>query len=275
MAKVNPRNGLLTGIAGNLHFKIRGGTQIITSVACKSNKPRTQSQAGQTCKWNGIQAMYTSAHGNLKGLFEFKTNMQTDYNMFLKLNLKRANIYISKKMKQLHACVVCPLQVSHGSLPSINVKRVEGQVVTDIQLGDLVINEKTMVREFSWAVLRNNPLFLEDDEISFLEYTQQLAYDEMPVPKASADKWSVKLDSISDELLWNVVPPYAFQSLNGCLAHATDESLGGFTWIHERYTRNSHCVSTQMLLVNNADLCTQYASEEQREETINSYGVRK
>ncbi|MDO4214712.1 MAG: hypothetical protein Q4D12_02175 [Bacteroidales bacterium] len=275
MAKVNPRNGLLTGIAGNLHFKIRGGTQIITSVAQQSRKPRTQNQASQTCKWNGIQAMYSAASGCLKGLFEFKTSTQTDYNIFLKLNLKRGNIYLDKSMKRFRACVIFPLQVSHGSLPSIAIERVNGQAVTDIRLGELEINEETPVWKFSSAVLKNNPLFLEGDEITFLEYSQYLETENIPVPRADASRWTVKLDVISDEPLWKVVPSYAFQTRNGFLAHDPKEELGGFTWIHERQIRKTHSVSSQMLLVNNDELCAKYASEEQRLETIKSYGVRE
>lgn len=266
-------NGVLRkmkGSAGSLTFKTVKGQTVVSEKVTEVKNSRTCAQQKHRMKWANIIQMYKGIAPLLNYGFESKANNVSDYNMFVKINMQQAPVYISKDKVAGGACIVSPYQITQGSLPAIVVTGEGANRVTDIALGSLTITSSTTVAEFSNAVVLNNDNYNYGDQISFFNILQKVnASTQIPFGVFGAT--SVVLDKKNNSTLWATVQSVGFASKNGYLAHGASEGDGAFCWVHSRKSNGKTLVSTQALLDNNAILAN-YTSQDAYYDAVNTYG---
>ena len=252
MGKLSGIISKISGSAGNITFKRRMGETVVSEKVTQIRNPRTNAQMQTRTKWGNIIAMYKGIRPLLNYGFENKPKNLSDYNMFVKVNMQRTPIYLTKQAIAGGACIATAYQITQGSLPSIVTTGTGQAVATDIALGVITISATTTVAEFAQAVVTNNPQFQYGDQISFFLVKQHVnAETEIPYCTFSASK--VILDAADTETkLWDIVNRNGFSSSDGSLAHSGNDGDCAFCWVHTRKNDGKTLVSTQSLVASNS-----------------------
>ena len=248
MGKLSGIISKISGSAGNVTFKQRSGETIVSEKVTQVRNPRTNAQMQTRTRWGNIIAMYKGIRPLLNYGFENKPKTLSDYNMFVKLNMQRTPIYLTKQAVAGGACIATAYQISQGSLPAIVVSGSGQNGKTDIRLGGLTIGSNTTVADFSAAVVNNNPDYKYGDQISFFLVKQLVnANTEIPYCQFSAAK--VILDAANTETLASVTGgSTGFKAVDGKLGHNGNDGDCAYTWVHSRKSVGRTLVSTQELL---------------------------
>ena len=297
MGKLSGIISKISGSAGNVTFKVRNGETIVSEKVTQVRNPRTNAQMQTRTKWGNIIAMYKGIRPLLNYGFENKPKNLSDYNMFVKLNMQRPAVYLTKQQvagggcvmfvklnmqrpavyltKQQVAgggCVACAYQITQGSLPSIVISGTGNNSATDIYLGSLTIGASTTVAEFSQAVVQNNADYKYGDQISFFEITQQTnAETGIPYCQFSASK--VILDAADTSVLWDVAGRAGFYGQDSMLGHYGAAFVGAFGWVHSRKSDGKTLVSSQNLIAVNATLLAEHQGDAAYALSKSSYGA--
>jgi hypothetical protein len=252
MAILNGIATKLKGSAGSLTFRRTGGRTVVSEKVTEVKITRTDAQMQTRTKWGNIIAMYKGIRPLLNYGFENKPKNLSDYNMFVKVNMQRTPIYLTKQAVAGGACIATAYQISQGSLPAIVVNGTGQNGVTDIRLGGLTIGSNTTVADFSAAVVNNNPDYKYGDQISFFLVKQLVnANTEIPYCQFSAAK--VILDAANEDLLTDVTGgSTGFKAVDGNLGHSGSDGDCAYTWVHTRKADGKTLVSSQDLLVANS-----------------------
>jgi hypothetical protein len=223
-------------------------------------------------KWGNIIAVYKGIRPLLNYGFENKPKNLSDYNMFVKLNMQRPAVYLTKQQVAGGGCVACAYQITQGSLPSIVISGTGNNSATDIYLGSLTIGASTTVAEFSQAVVQNNADYKYGDQISFFEITQQTnAETGIPYCQFSASK--VILDAADTSVLWDVAGRAGFYGQDSMLGHYGAAFVGAFGWVHSRKSDGKTLVSSQNLIAVNATLLAEHQGDAAYTLSKSSYGA--
>ena len=251
MGKLTGIISKISGSAGNVTFKLRSGETIVSEKVTQVRNPRTNAQMQTRTRWGNIIAMYKGIRPLLNYGFENKPKNLSDYNMFVKVNMQRTPIYLTKQAVAGGACIATAYQISQGSLPAIVVSGSGQNGKTDIRLGGLSIGSNTTVADFSAAVVNNNPDYKYGDQISFFLVKQLVnANTEIPYCQFSAAK--VILDAANEDLLTDVTgSSTGFKAVDGNLGHSGSDGDCAYTWVHTRKVDGKTLVSSQDLLVAN------------------------
>ena len=97
MGKLTGIISKINGSAGNLTFKSLNGQTVISEKVTHIRNPRTNAQMQTRTKWGNIIAMYKGIRPLLNYGFEAKPKTLSDYNMFVKVNMQRTPIYLTKQ----------------------------------------------------------------------------------------------------------------------------------------------------------------------------------
>lgn len=264
----------LSGKIGPLMFvqKKSGKTAVFEAPEVNETPVRTRAQMLLRLTWGNLGAVYTQFNKTLKHGHEDLEAGRTDYNAFVAENTKMTRVYLSKAALQNGGCVLAPYQITRGKLPSIVYKPNDDNVmVTNLELGDLVIDASTTVSDFSIAMLTLNDDFEEGDQITFFHGVQTID-EETGAPRARIKGWKVKLDMMDETPLWNVVSALGFTVVGGCLGMSQAFSDCGVAWIHSREDEMGGLkVSTQRLKVDSAVLQS-YMGDTAFDASVADYG---
>ena len=272
MGKLTGIISKISGSAGNVTFKLRSGETIVSEKVTQVRNPRTNAQMQTRTKWGNIIAMYKGIRPLLNYGFENKPKNLSDYNMFVKLNMQRPAVYLTKQQVAGGGCVACAYQITQGSLPSIVISGTGNNSATDIYLGSLTIGASTTVAEFSQAVVQNNADYKYGDQISFFEITQQTnAETGIPYCQFSASK--VVLDAADTSVLWDVAGRAGFYGQDSMLGHYGAAFVGAFGWVHSRKSDGKTLVSSQNLIAVNATLLAEHQGDAAYTLSKSSYGA--
>ena len=252
MAILNGIVRKMKGSVGQLTFKQVNGMTIVSEKVTAVANPRTDAQMRTRTKFTNIVSMYRGIRPLLNYGFENKPKNLSDYNMFVKVNMQRTPIYLTKQAIAGGACIATAYQITQGSLPSIVTTGSGQNITTDIALGVTTLSASTTVAQFAKTVVDNNPEYQYGDQISFFLVRQHVnAETEIPYCTFSASK--VILDAADTEtLLWDVVNRNGFSSSDGSLAHSGDDGDCAFCWVHTRKSDGKTLVSTQSLVASNS-----------------------
>lgn len=274
--------GKATGQSKNLRGKIgtmvyvqrKDGSTVVYEAKEKAATPvRSEAQMQIRTQWSNLSAVYTQFHKTLKKGFEGLEVGMSDYNAFIQANVGVCKVYIPKWIRLNGGCVLAPYLVTRGKLGSVAMTKNAGNVlVSNIAIGSLVIGDETTVGELSAAMLAYNATWQEGDQVTFFHGTQEV--DEVTgTPRALIQGWKMVLDVTDETLLWNVVSPMGFSSVDGYLGMGTAISNAAAVWIHTREgSGNGELqVSTQYLYVDSAIL-ESYQNEAAFLASAESYG---
>lgn len=231
---------------------------------------RTEDQASMRMLFSNMGAIYSQLKPILANAFEGVGKM-SGYNAFIQANCKLCKVYITKDIRLNGGCVLAPYLVSRGKLPSIlYTKNRSDMLVTDINLGSLVIDDNTTVAEFSAALISCNDNWEEGDQLSFVHGVQ--THDAVTgVPRAKMNGCKVVLDLTDDTPLTLVVNAIGFCTVGGYLGMSQPVTGGAAAWVHSRDMDSDVTVSTQYLFVDPA-IYASYQGQEAFNASVNSYG---
>lgn len=263
--------GKAKGSMQNITYRVVGDATIGTGKVAFPKIPRTYLQMQSRVKWANIVNLWQAFEGDLHPSFENRRERESDFNAFIRNNIKAVPVYLTKDEAQQGACVVAGYLITEGSLPAIDVAEGTGGVaVTDIGLGDLVIDAETTLKDFSDAVIENNLGYLSGDQISCF-IAEQSVNSVTGVPYVNITSLEVTLNSADDEtLLSDIVDALGFSAVGGKLG-ASSTVNGAITWVHSRRTADGVSVSTQRFFATNSTLAA-YQTASKRIAAINSYG---
>ena len=251
MGKLTGIISKISGSAGNVTFKLRSGETIVSEKVTQVRNPRTNAQMQTRTKWGNIIAMYKGIRPLLNYGFENKPKNLSDYNMFVKVNMQRTPIYLTKQAVAGGACVATAHQISQGSLPAIVVTGTGQSGVTDIRLGSLDITSNTTVAQFSTKVVENNADYRYGDQISFF-LVKQMVNAETGIPYCQFSAAKVILDAANEDKLADVTgSSHGFASVDGKLGHSGNDGDCAYAWVHTRKSDGKTLVSSQSLLAAN------------------------
>ena len=252
MGKLSGIISKISGSAGNVTFKQRSGETIVSEKVTQVRNPRTNAQMQTRTRWGNIIAMYKGIRPLLNYGFENKPKTLSDYNMFVKLNMQRTPIYLTKQAVAGGACIATAYQISQGSLPAIVVTGTGQNGVTDIRLGGESITTNTTVAEFSQAVVENNADYRYGDQISFFLVKQKVNENTL-IPYCQFSAAKVILDAANtNQLVDEVGGSHGFASIDGKLGHSGNDGDCAYTWVHTRKSDGKTLVSSQELLSANS-----------------------
>ena len=135
MAILNGILKKLNGSAGSLTFKQVNGQTVVSEKATVVKNSKTPAQQRQRTKWGNVVQMYKGICPLINYGFEAKPTGYSDYNMFMKANMKITDIYLTRQEVAGGACIAAPYQLTQGSLPSIVVVGKGENAKTYIFLG--------------------------------------------------------------------------------------------------------------------------------------------
>lgn len=264
----------LSGSVGQFTFKRVNGKTVVSEKITHTTNPRTAAQNRHRLKWANVVKLYSGIAPLLNFAFEKKANGISDYNQFMKLNIKGGEVYLTKDEAGANACVIAPCVLSNGSLNSIETSGNFGATKTNIFLDGLSINAQTTIRDISNAIVSTNPDYDYGDKISFI-FGEQESDSIAGYPKAKFVGSTLELDKNSTTPLYSVVNSKGFYTVDGYLGCAMDEGFqGGYAWIHSRKDATGTKVSNQQLIVSN-NILGDYTSEEAYQAAVESYGGEK
>ena len=272
MAILNGIASKLKGSAGSLTFRRSAGRTIVSEKVTEVRISRTEPQQRHRTKWANVVQMYKGIRPLLNYGFESRPANLSDYNMFVKINMQKTPVYLTKQAVAGGACVAAPYQITQGSLPTIVVTGTGQNGVSDIRLGGESITTATTVAEFSQAVVENNADYKYGDQISFFLIKQKVnAETGIPYCQFSAAK--VVLDAANNAQLVDVVSgSHGFASIDGKLGHSGNDGDCVYCWVHSRKSANGKTlVSSQTLLAANSILAS-YQGDDAYTLASSSYG---
>ena len=271
MAILNGILKKLNGSAGSLTFKQVNGQTVVSEKATTVKNTRTPAQQRQRTKWGNVVQMYKGICPLINYGFESKAPGCSDYNMFMKVNMKNSDIYLTREEVAGGACIAAPYQLTQGTLPSIVIVGSGENARTDIKLGDLKIDANTLVKDFAMAVVSNNADYDFGDQISFFDVLQRVnAVTGIPYCQFLAT--NVMLDKTSEVKLLDIVSKYGFATVDGYLGHIEGEGDGVYAWVHSRKSSAKTLVSTQSFVNNNAEMIAEYSGDQAYKRSVQTYG---
>lgn len=277
---------MYTGGAGGYSFYVRKGEQVIRQRKNNSNygsgASRTYAQMIRRIKWGNLVNVFKAMKSWQPKAYDSKKQGQTDYNIFMQLNINRATAALTREMCLSGCAVIEPCQVSRGSLPPIALALAGSgnQYVSDIVISN-AISGSTTVGQLSTDILANNPQFQEGDNLAFCFFYNwkdsrvewpfvSTRYTEITLDTASA----VVVNSIS--ALDNRLSKSTGGNLQASWSAGTPLSPNnevGMVLIHTRKSASMLAVSSQEIVVNGNSILSSFVGNDWYQTCIDTYGL--
>lgn len=279
-------NPMYTGGAGGYSFYVRGGEQVVRQRKNNSNygegASRSYAQMIRRIMWGNLVNVYKKMKDWQKKAYDAKLQGQTDYNIFMKLNINNVHVGVTKQACEQGFGVWEPYQISNGSMPPVgySVNTSDSQYETDIVVKEAII-ATTTIGALSADILANNPQFQAGDNIAFIFFYQQKFLGvEWPYPYCEYSE--ITLNTADTRLVADIpeLGERLSESLNDTLIVSYTTPSGdvpsrevGFAAIHTRKTNGVLSVSTQNIALNTQEYVQQYSGNEWYDHCIESYGI--
>ena len=257
-------------LGNNLVMRKTAKGQILAKAPKKASQPRrSEKQANTRLQMANLLANFRLYSGKLQEAFESKKAGVSDANMYVSVNWGYQPVYMTRQMRIQGCCVLADNMFSTGCIAPIGYALVDGKLVSDLYLGSLVIGEETTVGQLTAAVLANNDLWEEGDQLTCFIGTQLLGADGLPRATMKAEKVILNLDD--ETKLWDVTGADGFLTKDGYLAGGVVLQNMGMAWVHSRNNGSQTKVSTQRLVVV-SDVIAQYQTYAAMRAAADSYG---
>ena len=257
-------------LGNNLVMRKTAKGQILAKAPKKASQPRrSEKQANTRLQMANLLANFRLYSGKLQEAFESKKAGVSDANMYVSVNWGYQPVYMTRQMRIQGCCVLADNMFSTGSIAPIGYALVDGKLVSDLYLGSMVIGEETTVGQLTAAVLANNDLWEEGDQLTCFIGTQLVGADGLPRATMKAEKVILNLDD--ETKLWDVTGSDGFSTKDGYLAGGVVLQNMGMAWVHSRNNGSQTKVSTQRLVVV-SDVIAQYQTYAAMRAAADSYG---
>lgn len=277
---------MYVGGAGGYSFYVRKGEQVIRQRKNNSNygegASRTYAQMIRRVKWGNLVNVFKAMKSWQPKAYDSKKQGQTDYNIFMQLNINKATAALTREMCISGCAVIEPCQVSRGSLPPIALALAGSgnQYVSDIKISN-AIQGSTTVGQLTTDILANNPQFSEGDNLAICVF-YNWKDSRVEWPFVSTRYTEITLDSASTVVV-NSIP---------LLDNRLSKSTGGFlqaSWsvgsatspnnevgmvlIHTRKSASMLAVSSQEIVMNANSILAEFSGNTWYQTCIDSYGL--
>ena len=277
---------MYTGGAGGYSFYVRKGEQVIRQRKNNSNygsgASRTYAQMIRRIKWGNLVNVFKAMKSWQPKAYDSKKQGQTDYNIFMQLNINRATAALTREMCLSGCAVIEPCQVSRGSLPPIALALAGSgnQYVSDIVISN-AIQGSTTVGQLSADIIANNPQFQEGDNLAFC-FFYNWKDSRVEWPFVSTRYTEITLDTTSAVVI-NSIP-----ALDNRLSKSTGGNLQaswsagtplspnnevGMVLIHTRKSASMLAVSSQEIVVNGNSILSSFVGNTWYQTCIDTYGL--
>ena len=283
MVKVKSSFGKVSGTSANTIYYEVNGVTFGRSKPLKMGNPKTEAQMKQRIKMNNILNMYKYIKGYLQQNFEGIIGNKNASSFFRSYNLMKTPVWLTKEQKESYKFVLAPYVVAQGRINSVGYEFRDGLFVSDINVGDLEINDETEESVLSSVICGNNEGWTNNDTLQVILLRQKRAasLDEeiahptccsivVSLDKASATKIGEipVLESLSN------MSRFSLCSVDGKLAVRVEDSeeyTYAFAVVHGRGQGRDKIVSTQQLCLSDNALYDSYCSKEAFDKAYKSY----
>ena len=256
-------------LGNNLVMRQTAKGQILAKAPKKASQPRrSEKQANTRLQMANLLANFRLYSGKLQEAFESKKAGVSDANMYVSVNYGYQPVYMTRQMRIQGCCILADNMFSTGSLAPIGYALVDGKLVSDLYLG-IELGENTSVGQLTAAVLTNNDMWEEGDQLTCFIGNQLLGSDGQPRCTMKAEKVILNLDD--ETKLWDVAGADGFSTKDGYLAGGVVLANMGMAWVHSRNNSSQTKVSTQRLVVV-SDVIAQYQTYAAMRAAADSYG---
>lgn len=279
-------NPLLKGGAGGYTYYVRSGEQVVRQRKNNSNygeeARRSRAQMVRRILWGNLVNNFKAMKSWQPSAYDNKSQGQTDYNIFMALNINQSTCGCSKEMCQSGCAIVEAFQVSRGALPPItnSVDNANLHYLTDITLS-ITVSGSTTIGALAADIIANNPQFVAGDNIAFV-FFRNWQEPRVEWPYAASVYTELTLDPTNTQALSTIT------NLGSRLSKSTGNTLQlswtdaaatsplhevGFVAIHTRRGTGQLQVSSQQIILNSSNLVSQYSGSDYMEMCIYSYGL--
>lgn len=279
-------NPLLKGGAGGYTYYVRSGEQVVRQRKNNSNygeeARRSRAQMVRRILWGNLVNNFKAMKSWQPSAYDNKSQGQTDYNIFMALNINQSTCGCSKEMCQSGCAIVEAFQVSRGALPPItnSVDNANLHYLTDIAL-TISVSGSTTIGALSTDIIANNPQFVAGDNIAFV-FFRNWQEPRVEWPYAASIYTELTLDPTNTQALSTIT------NLGSRISKSTGNTLQlswtdaaatsplhevGFVAIHTRRGTGQLQVSSQQIILNSSNLVSQYSGSDYMEMCIYSYGL--
>ena len=283
MVKVKSSVGIIKGKAGNMsYFEVNGET-IGRSFHTSIKNPKTEAQMKQRIKMNNILNTYKYIKGYLQQNFEGIIGNKNASSFFRSYNLMKTPVWLTKAQKESFKFVLAPYVVAQGRITSVNYEFRDGVFISDINVGDLEINDQTEESILSSIICGNNEGWTNNDtlQVILLRQKRVAALDE-EIAHPTCCSIVVSLDNASTTKIGDIpvleslsnMSRFSLCNIDGKLAVRvadTDEYTYAFAIVHGRGQGRDKIVSSQQLCLSNTALYDSYCGEEAFSKAYESY----
>ena len=280
-------NPMYKGGAGGYTFYVRGGEQVVRQRRNNSNygesASRTRAQMIRRIMWGNLVNVYKAIKSWQQKAYDSKAIGQTDYNLFMKLNIAMASVGVTKAACEQGFAVFENYQVSKGSLPPVVYDKNDQlhHIVTNI-IYTQSITSATTVGEFSAEIIAKNPQFQAGDNIAVI-FCRNHQWIGAEWPYAYSVYTEVTLNVSDTRLLSDITElgerltvgandtldvNYTAPSPGG------DPVVEGVAIIHTRKVNGQLFVSSQNIVMETNQFIQRYSGEEWYNHCIESYGIQ-
>lgn len=279
-------NPMYKGGAGGYSFYVRGGEQVVRQRKNNSNygesASRTRAQMIRRIMWGNLVNIFKAIKSWQQKAYDSKAIGQTDYNLFMKLNIPMASVGVTKAACEQGFAVFENYQVSKGSLPPVTytLDAQSTDIVTNIVYTQ-AITAATTVGEFAAEIIAKNPQFQAGDNIAFIFFRNH-QYIGADWPYAYSVYTEVTLKPTDTSILMDI-PEIGQRLIEGPddVLHVDftaptpggDPEVEGIAIIHTRKVSGQLFVSSQSILMESDQFIQRYSGEEWYNTCIASYGI--
>lgn len=279
-------NPMYTGGAGGYSFYVRDGEQVVRQRKNNSNygstASRSYAQMIRRIRWGNLVNVFKAIKSWQQKAYDSKNYGQTDYNIFMQLNINKVSVGTTKEMNEGGAGIVEAYQVSRGSIPPIGytVNTTTHLWITDIVLQE-AINVETTIGDLSTDILANNPTFQEGDNIAII-FMKNWMDSRVEWPYVQSQYNEITLNKANTALVADipVIGERLSKSTSDTLQLSYTEpgpylvgSEVGFVCIHTRKAGGSLQVSSQSILMNTQTIISEFSGTDWDNTCINTYGL--
>ena len=283
MVKVKSSFGKVSGKSVNtIYYEVNGET-IGRSKPAKMGNPKTEAQMKQRIKMNNILNTYKYIKGYLQQNFEGIIGNKNASSFFRSYNLMKTPVWLTKEQKESCKFVLAPYVVAQGRINSVGYEFRDSAFVSDINVGDLDINDQTEESILSSIICGNNEGWTNNDSLQVILLRQKrvAALDE-EIAHPTCCSIVVSLDKASTTKIGEIpvleslsnMSRFSLCSVDGKLAVRVEDSeeyTYAFAIVHGRGQGRDKIVSSQQLCLSDTALYDSYCSNEAFNKAYESY----